>query len=123
MHTKKGAAEVEAKHGFLENPLMQANAKIIGGVTNLPINRLMVKGANLETTITGNEGAQAWQRVALAAGWDKWSLGFYDQKQGKPSSTLSRSERAKQSWAKRKLAKIERQNQQLDSMIRSKKNN
>jgi hypothetical protein len=123
LHTKKGAAEVEAKHGFLENPLMQANAKIIGGVTNLPINRLMIKAANLETTITGNEGAQAWQRVALAAGWDKWSLGFYDQKQSTPSSTLSRSEQAKQSYAKRKLAEIERQNQQLDSMIKSKKNN
>ena len=123
LHTKKGKAEVEAKHGFLENPLMQANAKIIGGVTNLPINRLMIKAANLETTITGNEGAQAWQRVALAAGWDKWSLGFYDQKQSKPSSTLSRSEQAKQSHARRKLAEIERQNQQLDSMIRSKKNN
>ena len=47
LHTKKGRAEVEASNGFIENPLMHANARIIGGLTNYPVNRLMTKADNL----------------------------------------------------------------------------
>lgn len=103
LHTKKGRTEVEASNGFIENPLMHANARIIGGLTNYPVNRLMSKADNLTTAYTGlHRGAQAepWQRFALAAGWDKWSLGFYDKKDDEgPKKT--RSEIMKEIWAKK----------------------
>jgi hypothetical protein len=84
LHTKKGRAEVEASNNFIENPLMHANARILGGITNYPVNRLMTKADNLTTAYTGlHRGveADAWQRVFLTAGWDKWSLGFYEKKE------------------------------------------
>jgi hypothetical protein len=93
LHTKKGRAEVEASNNFIENPLMHANARILGGITNYPVNRLMTKADNLTTAYTGlHRGveADAWQRVFLAAGWDKWSLGFYEKaKEEAPKKTRS----------------------------------
>ncbi len=104
LHTKKGRKEIEASSNFVENPLMHANARIIGGLTNYPVNRLMSKADNLTTAYTGlHRGTQAepWQRFFLAAGWDKWSLGFYDKKaeEGKPKKT--RSEIMKEVWEKK----------------------
>ncbi len=103
LHTKKGQKEVEASRNFVENPLMHANARIIGGITNYPVNRLMTKADNLTTAYTGlHRGTQAdpWQRVFLAAGWDKWSLGFYNKKEDDgPKKT--RSEIMKEIWAKK----------------------
>ncbi len=82
---------------------MHANARIIGGITNYPVNRLMTKADNLTTAYTGlHRGTQAdpWQRVFLAAGWDKWSLGFYNKKEDDgPKKT--RSEIMKEIWAKK----------------------
>jgi len=93
LHTKKGRAEVEASNNFIENPLIHANARIIGGITNYPINRLVTKADNLATAYTGlHRGveADAWQRTFLAAGWDKWSLGFYEKKEDNgPKKTRS----------------------------------
>jgi len=114
LHTKKGRAEVEASNNFIENPLMHANARILGGITNYPVNRLMTKADNLTTAYTGlHRGveAEAWQRVFLAAGWDKWSLGFYE-KAKKESSKKSRSETMKEVWAKKRRDKIQAVQQQ-----------
>jgi hypothetical protein len=104
LHTKKGRAEVEASNNFIENPLMHANARILGGITNYPVNRLMTKADNLTTAYTGlHRGveADAWQRVFLAAGWDKWSLGFYE-KAKEEGPKKSRSERMKEVWAEKR---------------------
>jgi hypothetical protein len=104
LHTKKGRAEVEASNNFIENPLMHANARILGGITNYPVNRLMTKADNLTTAYTGlHRGveADAWQRVFLTAGWDKWSLGFYEKsKEEGPKKT--RSEKMKEVWAEKR---------------------
>lgn len=114
LHTKKGRAEVEASNNFIENPLMHANARILGGITNYPVNRLMTKADNLTTAYTGlHRGveADAWQRVFLAAGWDKWSLGFYE-KAKEEGPKKSRSETMKEAWAKKRRDKIQSVQQQ-----------
>ena len=103
LHTKKGRAEVEASQGFLQNPLYHANARIIAGITNAQTNRLMSKAENMDIAITGRYDAAPWQRIALASGWDKWSLGFYDKKEEGPKKT--RSEIMKEIWAEKKRQK------------------
>ena len=115
LHTKKGRAEVEASNNFIENPLMHANARILGGITNYPINRLMTKADNLTTAYTGlHRGveADAWQRVFLAAGWDKWSLGFYEKKEEDEDPKKTRSQIMKEATARKKLDKIQAVQQQ-----------
>ena len=54
-----------------------ARAKVFSQITNIPVDRMLTKTDNLKTAVTG-EGAQDWQRIALAGGWDKWALGFYE---------------------------------------------
>ena len=103
LHTKKGRAEVESTQSWIENPLLHANARIIGGITNYPVNRLVTKADNMNTAITGlHRGAEAdaWQRYFLAAGWDKWSLGFYEKKPAE-NDTRTRSEIMKDAWDKK----------------------
>lgn len=118
LHTKKGRKEVEAAQGFLDNPLNHANAKIIAGVTNFQTNRFMTKAENMDIAITGKYDATPWQRIALAGGWDKWSLGFYDKKEDEgPKKT--RSEIMKEVWVKKNRDRIQAaQKQDLRFLIK-----
>jgi hypothetical protein len=76
--TKKGKKEQEQYSPYDPlNPVNIARAKIVEATTNIPVARMLKKTDNLKTAVTG-EGAQDWQRIALAFGWDKWSLGFYE---------------------------------------------
>ena len=76
--TKKGKKEQEQYSPYDPlNPVNIARAKIVEATTNIPVARMLKKTDNLKTAVTG-EGAQDWQRIALALGWDKWSLGFYE---------------------------------------------
>ncbi len=62
-------------HG-INNPKWNVFANIIEATTNAPAARLLNKANNLkEAANTNNE---LWQRIGLALGWDKWSLGVKD---------------------------------------------
>ena len=54
-----------------------ANAKVFSSLSNVPADRLLQKANNLYSAFT-DETLTPIQSVALAAGWDKWSLGLYD---------------------------------------------
>ena len=70
--------EISDEIGFrVENPKVYALASIIEAATNLPLQRLVRKANNLEEAITSQH--ETWQRVALALGWDMWSLGIRDE--------------------------------------------
>ena len=71
----KGVSE---KLGWrIENPEIHKWASIIEAVTNIPLARVVNKANNLEEAITGDH--LMWQRIALAMGWNRWSIGVKDE--------------------------------------------
>ena len=76
--TKKGMKELETygKYAF-DNPMLMANAKVFSSFSNIPVDRVLNKVNNLYSAFT-DETLTPIQSAALAAGWDKWSLGLYD---------------------------------------------
>tara|TARA_R100000935_G_scaffold47562_1_gene71663 strand:+ start:2647 stop:10464 length:7818 start_codon:yes stop_codon:yes gene_type:complete len=58
----------------LDNPAYLAISKIISATTNIPLDRLFMKIDNLRTAT--EQDTEAWQAIALALGWDQWSLGL-----------------------------------------------
>ena len=106
--TKKGQRELETKQGFFEDPLMRSNIKMFSSLTNAPLSRIQTKMENLGGTMDDQYGV--WQRAALALGWDKYSLGLYNNipltEEEKKISAEERSKRAKESADKRKIEEI-----------------
>jgi hypothetical protein len=74
--TKKGQKEVEGT-GVLNSPYNMPKAQLIAATTNIPADRVLGKLDNLITAID-DENIQGWQRAALSLGWDKYSLGMYE---------------------------------------------
>ena len=76
--TEKGQKEL-AEYGqyAFDNPMLMANAKVFSSFSNVPADRLLQKVNNLYSAFT-DETLTPIQSAALAAGWDKWSLGLYD---------------------------------------------
>jgi hypothetical protein len=66
--------EMKRRGWSLENPAYLAVSQIIAAFTNVPLDRVMRKYQNISTAI--DEETKTWQRVALAMGWDTWSLGL-----------------------------------------------
>ena len=85
----------------LENPAYLAVSKIISATTNIPLDRLFMKIDNLKTA--AEKDTEMWQSIALALGWDQWSLGLnpYDirgskkPKKRKASKSKSKSKSKK----------------------------
>ena len=75
-NTKKGKKEAEGK-GVLNSPNTMAGSKLIAAGTNIPIDRFLNKINNVATVVS-DENVEDWQRIALALGWDKYSLGLYE---------------------------------------------
>ena len=70
--------EISDEIGFrIENPKVYALASVIEAATNIPLQRLVRKANNREEAITSQH--ETWQRIALALGWDMWSLGIRDE--------------------------------------------
>tara|TARA_R100000654_G_scaffold14795_1_gene31792 strand:- start:2068 stop:10656 length:8589 start_codon:yes stop_codon:yes gene_type:complete len=80
----------------IENPKLYFIASIIEAATNIPIQRIVRKANNLEEAITSQH--ETWQRIALALGWDMWSLGIKDEEleQAKKDAKQTINERRKQ---------------------------
>jgi hypothetical protein len=61
----------------IENPKLYFIASLIEATLNIPAQRLVRKANNIEEALTSQHAL--WQRVALALGWDMWSLGIKDE--------------------------------------------
>ena len=72
MIAKKRRQEVFDKGFSLDNPAYESMAKIISGVTNLPLDRLYSKVNNLQAA--ANEDTETWKAVAMVLGWPEWQL-------------------------------------------------
>lgn len=94
-------------HG-INNPKWNVFANIIEATTNAPAARLLNKANNLkEAANTNNE---LWQRIGLALGWDKWSLGVKDTELEEAKKEV-KEERKQKSKEKAKKKREEKKKQ------------
>jgi hypothetical protein len=70
--SKKRRAEVFEKGFSLDNPAYESVAKVISGVTNVPLDRLYNKVNNLKAAM--QEDTETWKSVAMVLGWPEWQL-------------------------------------------------
>ena len=70
--SKKRRQEMIDKGFSLDNPAYEATAKVVSAVTNVPLDRLMIKMQNLKGAFA--EETATWMRIALALGWSEWEL-------------------------------------------------
>ena len=125
--TKKGKKELKEYDGNpLLNPLLMAKVKIFSGATNIPADRILRKLENMDAAVH-EESIDMMTRIALAGGWDKWSLGFYDKvfvpqqqlEEEKANRRKAGTEKAKVTRAKNKQAKKEAEIQKLMEELKS----
>jgi len=77
--TKKGKEELKQYGKYaIDNPILNAKARIFSAWTNIPVDRTLNKINNLDTAIN-NDSISTVKRISQAAGWDKWSLDFYEK--------------------------------------------
>ena len=74
-YNKKVIPEMETFD--IDNPMWDAYANLVEGLTNVPVARLLRKVENVRSALD-SENAW-WQRVALGLGWSKWELGIEDK--------------------------------------------
>ena len=96
--------------------MLMANAKVFSSVSNVPADRLIQKVNNLYSAFT-DETLTPIQSAALAAGWDKWSLGLYDPKfmseEEVATNKAARKEQLKQEKIAKKKAALESYNMNM----------
>ena len=97
-------------HG-INNPIWNVFANIIEATTNAPAARLLNKANNLkEAANTNNE---LWQRIGLALGWDKWSLGVKDTELEEAKEEV-KADRKQESKDKAKKKREEKKKQKAE---------
>ena len=70
--SKKRRQEMIDKGFSIDNPAYMATAKIISAVTNVPVDRLLLKMENVMDATAAE--TETWMRIALLLGWPKWQL-------------------------------------------------
>ena len=68
--------EIENRGLALDNPALLAGARGTTAITNIPLDRLVIKAKNLKSVMDSD--LETWQRVASALGWQDWELGIVD---------------------------------------------
>ena len=107
--TKKGKEELKQYGSYaLDNPLLMARAKIFSSITNIPADRILTKIDNLNLSLTDGT-IDPIKRLALAAGWDKWSLGFYEDV-FVPAAEKEAQTKKNRAEGRKKAAKTRREN-------------
>ena len=56
----------------LDNPGYEAGTKVISAVTNVPLDRVLLKMKNIDAAL--DEETEWWQTVAMLAGWPEWQI-------------------------------------------------
>ena len=69
--------EIKNRGLALNNPALMAGARGTTAITNIPLDRLIIKAQNMQNAM--NSDLETWQRVASALGWQGWELGIVDQ--------------------------------------------
>jgi len=62
----------------LDNPGLLAGANVVSALTNVPVDRAVMKSINIKDA--SNSDFETWQRIAMLWGLNKWTLGLRDGK-------------------------------------------
>ena len=92
--------EIKEKGFSYDNPALLASGSVVSFATNVPMDRLVKKMDHVMTAST--QEIEMWQRVALLAGWDKWSLGLIEKK-GDKATFRQTKERVKKRRQDKKI--------------------
>ena len=100
--------EIENRGLALDNPALLAGARGTTAITNIPLDRLIIKARNMKNAMDSD--LEVWQRVASALGWQDWELGIVDPK-AETEDAQKKVERKAKAEAKRdqKLKKRKKQ--------------
>ena len=97
----------------LDNPIYDAISSVIEAATNVPLSRAYSKYQNISEAL--NAEHEAWKRIAMLLGWNKWSFGIKNQDVVTAKSEVKeiKAEKSEQKKDMKKLAKeVERQAQE-----------
>jgi len=70
--------EIREKGFSLDNPAYLAAGQVIAATTNIPLDRAFKKIDNIRKASSSDY--EAWQRIAMLAGWSDWELGIKKSK-------------------------------------------
>ena len=101
VRTEKYNKGVSKEIGFrIENPNLSIASNLTEALTNIPLARVVNKANNMEEALTGNHALL--QRVALASGWSRWSIGVKDEEleEAKTKAKETRKQKKKEEKAK-----------------------
>ena len=73
--------EIKSEGFSLDNPSYLAAGNIVSGLTNVPLDRLIIKLQNIKQAM--NQELQWYERMALLGGWKDWELGIEDGQSAK----------------------------------------
>jgi hypothetical protein len=68
--------EIKEKGFSLDNPALDAAGKMVSVTTNAPLDRVVTKLNNIDMAVNGD--LDAWQRMWLMLGWNKYNLDIND---------------------------------------------
>jgi len=91
--SKKRRQEMIDKGFALDNPAYEAGAKVVSAVTNIPVDRLLIKMQNIGDALS--EETDAWMDIALLLGWPRWTL---EAKKKETSKWGPTKDKKKDSW-------------------------
>ena len=90
--------EIQEMGWDIDNPAIDAGAKALQAVTNLPFDRINQKTDNLREMLDANN--QTWQRISSGFGYPAWALGIENE------AVLESKERIKDAKAKEKKKNV-----------------
>ena len=73
--------EIKEKGFSLDNPAYEAVGNVVSATVNVPLDRAIRITNNTKEAL--NKNNEAWQRIALALGWNTWDLGMQPGKKKK----------------------------------------
>jgi len=107
VRTEKYNRGVSKEIGFrIENPNLSIAANLTEALTNIPLARVVSKANNMEEALTGNHAL--WQRVALASGWSRWSIGVKDEELEEAKTKAKETRKQKKQEEKAKVKQEEK---------------
>ena len=101
----------------LDNPVWDIIGNVVSAATNLPLDRGFRKIDNISAAL--NQDNETWQRIAVALGWDQWSLGIETkyEKRDKLKEEIREKKKEEKKKAQQRCTKIKSDGERCKIMV------